>query len=451
MTNVVTPNSAHDQDKDTERMSSTRSYFIGTDIPSEDVLTNCMHCGLCLPVCPTFAITGNERSSPRGRIRLIKSVAEGTLDVTDGFVNEMNFCLDCQACETACPAGVKYGSLVEAARNQIRLQGRDSTAALTLKWIFLRNVVSKKYLLKLVARLLGIYQSSGMEALMKRSFVVRKLAPKLSKLQDLAPRVDGRFFDDIYPEIVRPAGTPKYRVGFLSGCIMNVAFAGVHEDTVKVLLHHECEVVIPKQQVCCGSLQAHNGDFDVARTLAKKNIDVFLKFELDAIVMNSAGCGALMKEYGHYLSDDPEYAAKAALLASKVKDISEFLHDIGLKQPAVEFPHTVSYHDACHLVHSQKVSRQPRALIRSIPGVTFVELNEASWCCGSAGIYNVVRHEESMEILERKMINVRKTGAEYLVANNPGCITQIEHGVAKEGLPMKIVHLATLLRTVYKL
>jgi glycolate oxidase iron-sulfur subunit len=263
--------------------------------------------------------------------------------------------------------------------------------------------------------------------------------------------VDGRFFDDIYPEVIKPAGPVKHRVGFLSGCIMDVSFAGVHEDTVKVLQHHDCEVIIPKKQVCCGSLQAHNGDFEIARTLAKKNIDVFLQYDLDVIVMNSAGCGALMKEYGHYLSDDPEYAQKAERLAAKVKDISEFLYDIGLKRPVKEFPHTVSYHDACHLVHSQKVSLQPRELIRSIPGVRYVELQEASWCCGSAGIYNVVRHEDSMNILDRKMSNVRKTGAEYMVANNPGCMTQIEYGCAQEQLPMKIVHLATLLRTVYGL
>ncbi|MCK9409559.1 MAG: (Fe-S)-binding protein [Bacteriovoracaceae bacterium] len=428
-----------------------KSYFTGIDLPSNDILTNCMHCGLCLPVCPTFALTGKETSSPRGRIRLIKAVAEGTLDVTDGFINEMNFCLDCQACETACPAGVRYGSLVEAARNQIRMQGRESTAAITLKWIFLRNIVSKKYLLKLTARILGVYQSSGLEALLKRSVVIKKLAPKLAKLQELSPRIDGRFFDDIYPEIIHPSGQPKYRVGFLSGCIMNVAFASVHEDTVKVLLHHDCEVIIPKQQVCCGSLQAHNGDFEIARQLAKKNIDVFLSFELDAIVMNSAGCGALMKEYGQYLRDDPTYAEKAERLAAKVKDISEFLYDIGLKKPVKEFRHTVSYHDACHLVHSQKVSIQPRSLLQSIPGIDYVELNEASWCCGSAGIYNVIRHEDSMNILDRKMSHVKKTGAEYLVANNPGCLTQIEYGCAKENVSMNIVHLATLLRVVYEL
>ena len=432
-------------------MKTVNSNFIGVDIPSDDVLTNCMHCGLCLPVCPTYAITGREKSSPRGRIRLIKAVAEGALDITEGFVDEMNFCLDCQACETACPAGVKYGSLVESARNQIRVQKKDSAFALTMKWIFLRNVLSKKYLLNSISKILGIYQSSGLESIFKNSVVVKKLTPKLFKLQMLSPRVDGRFFDEIYPEIVMPRNAPKYAVGFLSGCIMNVAFAHVHEDTVKVLVHHDCKVIVPKNQVCCGSLQAHNGDFDVARDLAKKNIDAFLKYDLDAIVMDSAGCGALMKEYGHYLRDDPEYSEKAKQLSAKVKDLSEFLFEIGMKIPSQQFRHRVSYHDACHLIHAQKISKEPRELLKLIPGIDFVELNEASWCCGSAGIYNVTQHEDSMKILDRKMQNIRQTQAEFLVANNPGCLTQIEYGCAQHQVNTKIVHFATLLRTAYEL
>jgi glycolate oxidase iron-sulfur subunit len=432
-------------------MKTENSNFTGIDIPSDDVLTNCMHCGLCLPVCPTYAITGREKSSPRGRIRLIKAVAEGTLDITQGFVDEMNFCLDCQACETACPAGVKYGSLLESARNQIRVQRKESVFALTMKWIFLRHVLSKKFLLDNFGKLLRIYQRSGVEALFKNSLVVKKFAPKLFKLQSLSPRIDGRFFDEIFPEVVLPHNTPKYTVGFLSGCIMNVAFANVHEDTIKVLLHHDCKVIIPKKQVCCGSLQAHYGDFGIARELAKKNIDSFLKYDLDAIVMDSAGCGALMKEYGHYLHDDIEYSEKAILLSSKIKDITEFLYEIGMKTPAKEFFHRVSYHDACHLIHSQKISKEPRELIKSIPGIDFVELNEASWCCGSAGIYNVTQHEDSMKILDRKMNNVKETQTEFLVANNPGCITQIEYGCSQHNLKLKIVHFSTLLRIAYDL
>ncbi|MBI2429807.1 MAG: (Fe-S)-binding protein [Ignavibacteriales bacterium] len=425
--------------------------FHGIDIPSDDIITNCMHCGLCLPTCPTYALTGREKSSPRGRIRLIKSVAEGKLEMSNGFIDEMNFCLDCQACETACPAGVKYGSLVESARNQIRLQDKQSFGESVLKKFFLRNVLSNPRQLKFVARMLWIYQNLGVESILKKLGIARLLTPKLARLQEISPRIDPQFFDEQHPEVIRPTGTVKHRVGFLSGCVMNVAFSQINEDTIKVLLHHSCEVIIPKQQVCCGSLQAHNGDFDVARELAKKNIDIFSEYELDAIIMNSAGCGAMMKEYGHYLQDDAEYLTKAKLIASKVKDISEFLFDIGLKPATDAFRHKVTYHDACHLVHSQKISAQPRSLLKSISGLEYVELNEASWCCGSAGIYNVVRYEDSMKILERKMENIEIANAEYIVANNPGCLLQIEHGCRQHSVQSKVVHLSTLLKEVYQI
>jgi glycolate oxidase iron-sulfur subunit len=429
----------------------TANGFSGIDIPSDDIITNCMHCGLCLPTCPTYAITGREKSSPRGRIRLIKSVAEGKLPITDGFVEEMNFCLDCQACETACPAGVKYGSLVEAARDQIRRAGKESVGARLLKKIFLHIVISRTPYLRFVARILWIYQNSGIETMLKRSGALRLLAPTLAKIQELSPRIDSKYFSDGNPEVLRPAGSIKYRVGFLSGCLMDVAFAAVNDDTVKVLLHHDCEIIIPKSQGCCGSLQAHNGDFDIARTLAKKNIDVFSQYNLDAVIMNSAGCGAMMKEYGHYFKDDPEYCDKAKIISTKIKDISEFLFEIKLKMPETEFKHRVTYHDACHLIHSQKVSLQPRALLRSIPGIDFVELNEASWCCGSAGIYNVVRYHDSMKILDRKMQNIDITQAEYVVANNPGCLLQIEYGSKMHSKNVQVVHLASLLRMMYHL
>lgn len=427
------------------------SFFSNIDPPSDDVITQCMHCGLCLPTCPTYQLTGQEKSSPRGRIRLIKSVAEGKLEITEGFIEEMNFCLDCQACETACPAGVKYGSLVEAARNQIRINNKETFKERILKRIFLRGVLSHSHQLKFVARLLYFYQHSGLERIMQKCGIVKLFSRHLAEIQTLSPRIDGEFFDETHPEIIHPKGEVKYRVGFLTGCIMNVAFSKVHEDTVKVLLHHNCEIVLPKNQVCCGSLQAHNGDFDIARELARKNIDAFLQFELDAIVMDSAGCGALMKEYHYYLKDDPVYAEKAKILSAKVKDLSEFLYEIGLRKPEKNFEYAVSYHDACHLIHAQKVSVQPRTLLKNISGVSYVELPEASWCCGSAGIYNVVRTDDAEKILDRKIKNISTIMPEYLVANNPGCISQIEHGLRERNIHLRVVHLATLLCAVYEL
>ncbi len=431
-------------------MSASKSGFAGVDIPSDDFITNCMHCGLCLPTCPTYALTGLERSSPRGRIRLIKAVAEGEIGMTPIFVEEMNFCLDCQACETACPAGVKYGALVEAARVQIENQKRSPFVSRWTKRILLRGVLSSKPRLKIAARLLGWYQQSGIERMLDRTGLVRAFSPKLAEVQKLAPRVDTHFFDERLPEVLPAFGPPRLRVGFLSGCIMNVAFAGVNRDTVEVLRRNGCEVVIPPDQECCGSLQAHNGDFEIARRLARKNIDVFGRYEIDALVMNSAGCGALMKEYGEYLKDDPAYKEKAERLSRIVKDLTEVLAKIGVVPPPRPFRHRVAYHDACHLVHAQKIAAEPRAVLAQIPGLELVELPESSWCCGSAGIYNVVQFETATALLERKMANVRETGAEIVVASNPGCLGQMNYGRSRFDVNVEIIHVATLLRRTYE-
>lgn len=425
--------------------------FIGIDLPNDDVITNCMHCGLCLPVCPTYTLTGREKSSPRGRIRLIKSVAEGTLALTNGFIDEMNFCLDCQACETACPAGVKYGSLVETARNQIRLAGKETFSEKVLKRFFFRRGFARKTTLKFIARILRFYQRSGMERIVQLLALVKLFPRKLVKLQALSPRIHQNFFDESFAEVLQPQGNRQYRVGLLSGCLMNVAFTHINEDTVKVLLHHNCEVVIPKEQECCGSIQGHHGDFETARQLAKKNIDVFLKYEFDAIVMNSSGCGAYMKEYALLLKNDLEYYEKAKIFSSKVKDFSEFITEIGFQKPENSFLHRVTYHDACHLIHTQKISCQPRAILKSIPGIYYIELNEASWCCGSAGLYNIIRYDDAMKILDCKIKNIQATNAEYVVANNHGCIAQLEHGCKEAAIKTKVVHIASLLREVYHL
>ena len=429
---------------------TSKSYFVGGDIPSDDFITNCMHCGLCLPTCPTYVVSGLERSSPRGRIRLIKAVADGDLPITPGFVDEMDFCLDCQACETACPAGVKYGALVEAARAQIYQQGKVSLKERLLKKIFLGRVLSSKKLLTFVAKLLRFYQQGGIEWFLDKSSLMKLVMPRMAKLQQLSPRIDAIFFDESYPEVITPPGKVEHRVAFLSGCIMNVAFAGINKDTVEVLLHHGCEVIIPRSQECCGSLQAHNGDFVSARRLAKHNIDIFMRHDVEAIVINSAGCGAFMKEYGHYLADDPEFAAKARLLSDKVKDMTEFLVAIGLRKPERPFNKRVAYHDACHLAHAQHITAEPRTILRSIPGIDLVELPEASWCCGSAGIYNVVRHEDSMKFLSRKMENVKTTEAEIIVANNPGCLSQMNYGLKQYHIKGEVIHLATLLNRAYR-
>ncbi len=395
-----------------------------------------------------------EKSSPRGRIRLIKAVADGDLPISQGFVDEMNFCLDCQACETACPAGVKYGSLVEAARSQIYELGFESTTSTFIKRIFLDWVFRKQARLKFLARGLRLYEQLGMKRFLERVGLLRLLSSKLHNLQPLTPSISAEFSSDTLPEVLTPKGETKYRVGFLTGCIMDVAYADVNADTVALLLHHGCEVVIPRGQACCGSLQAHNGAMNAAHAMARNNIAIFKNEKLDYIIMNSAGCGAFMKEYGNVLEHDMELASDARSISSKVKDITEFLFEIGFKihetegQPIVSRfeGKRVSYHDACHLVHTQKISQQPRALIQSIPSIQYVELPESSWCCGSAGIYNIVRYDDSMRLLDRKVENVRKIMPDIIVAGNPGCLVQMQHGLEKHGVRVELMHTATFLR-----
>ncbi|OGU70656.1 MAG: hypothetical protein A3H45_02980 [Ignavibacteria bacterium RIFCSPLOWO2_02_FULL_55_14] len=425
--------------------------FAGVDVPNDDVITNCMHCGLCLPTCPTYVLTGLERSSPRGRIRLIKSVASGDLPMSELFVEEMNFCLDCQACETACPAGVRYGSLVEAARAQAFAQERESRASRLLKRFFLGTVFSSHRRLKGLATLLKVYQRSGMAWFLRRTGILAAISPKLARLDPLTPQISDSFSSDVLPEVFSPYGERRYRVGFLTGCIMDVAFGNVNMDTIEVLRRHGCEVIVPQSQSCCGSLAAHYGDMTSARRMAAGAVDLFKRDGLDWIVMNSAGCGAFFKEYGHLFADDPERASAAELVAARTKDLTEFLASTGFRprhaRPSGnKRPPRVTYHDACHLAHTQKVVQEPRRLVQSVPGYEYVELPEASWCCGSAGIYNIVEHEAAMQILERKVDNIASIAPDVLVTGNPGCMVQIRHGLERRGLNVRLLHTATFLR-----
>jgi glycolate oxidase iron-sulfur subunit len=417
----------------------------------DELLIKCMRCGMCLPVCPTYNLTFQEQSSPRGRIRLMRSLEAGELGITRGFVDEIYFCLDCQACQTACPAGVQYGTLVEEARETIAREHCDPFFLSMVKRFFLNGVLASSSRTKLAASMMRLYQRSGLREAVERSNILSLFSESLNAKHRLLPTASPQWFDESVEEVVRPEGEPRGRVAFLSGCIMNVAMADIHHDAVEVLVRNGFEVVIPRRQECCGSLHAHHGDFGTAKVLAKKNIDLFDGFTFDALVIDSAGCGAFMKEYGKVFADDPAYAAKAKRLSEKAKDISEFLVESGFKIPEKPYRKKVTYHEACHLVHTQKISQQPRELLQSIPGIEFIELPEATWCCGSAGIYNVVRYDDSMKMLQRKSENLRSTGAEIVVTANPGCHLQIQYGIQKFGLQeCEVVHPVTLLNRAYK-
>jgi glycolate oxidase iron-sulfur subunit len=383
----------------------------------------------------------------------MKAVARGELGITGDYMEELDFCLDCQACESACPAGVEYGKLVEAARVRISEGGHESWTKRFLKSILLKWLFEKTERLKYLAGMIRVFQTLRLDWLLEKSKILRPFSKKLHHALFLAPKISKKPSSETLHSRHLPSHPPKYKVGFLTGCIMDVAFAETNIDTVELLLHHDCEVIIPPTQCCCGSLHAHNGDAETARQLARRNTDIFSGLGLDAIVMNSAGCGAFMKQYGEVLKSDPEFSAPAAALAQKVKDLSEFLIEIGPKiPPDVQHRYRsqrVTYHDACHLIHSQKISRQPRDLVKSVPGIQYVELPEADWCCGSAGIYNITHYDSSMELLQRKVDNIRSVSPNVIVTSNPGCLLQLQYGLARGGMNIELLHLATFLRRAY--
>lgn len=416
-------------------------------LPNDDVLVQCMHCGMCLATCPTYELTKLERSSPRGRIKLIKSVAEGKLELSNLFAEEMNFCLDCQACETACPAGVQYGKMVESARVVIEHSNVGSSKInKVIKKFLLNSVVAQHSRLKFLARFLYFYQNSGIRKIILKILSFFPSANKLIEIESLTPQISKVFSSERLKEKIFPENFAKYKIAFSTGCIMDVAFSDINFDTVEVLQKNQCEIITPKRQVCCGSLHAHNGEIEKAKELAKKNLDVFSEFEYDFLISNSAGCGAFMKEYVHLFADDPQYSQKAKLFSNRVKDISEFLANIEPNNQMHPLEEKVTYHDACHLCHSQKIVEEPRKVLQQIPGLNFVPLEESTWCCGSAGIYNVTRHGDAEKILERKMKNLQETGADIVVAGNPGCIGQLKYGIKKYGLKMEVLHTVSLVK-----
>ncbi len=425
------------------------SAFNGIDIPDYGAILNCMHCGMCLPHCPTYSLTPLEKANPRGRIALIKAVADGELEITDGFIEAMSYCLNCRACETACPAGVKYGELQEAARAQIQIFHQEKHRQNHLQKFMLETVFTSHTLLKLLGYSLWFYEKSGLQWLTRSTKILNLVSPHLAKLEQLSPQVKLPFSDSTIPEKWTPPGTIKYKVGFITGCIMNMTFPDVNRDTVEVLYRNHCEIHTPPNQTCCGSLHGHNGDLDTARILAKRNIDTFEKAAVDYIIINSAGCGSFLKQYGHLLRDDKDYVERAHQFDNKVKDISEFLVMIDFEKPVKPLNFKVAYHEACHLLHGQKISSEPRQILRAIPGLNIIELPESDWCCGSAGIYNIVRYNDSMKLLQRKMEHIQTTHADFIVTGNPGCIVQIDYGIRKYHLPMKTIHPVSLLNLAY--
>ncbi|MBI2190848.1 MAG: 4Fe-4S dicluster domain-containing protein [Planctomycetes bacterium] len=423
----------------------------GLKFTSEDYrgFLECVHCGLCLPSCPTYAENGNEADSPRGRIYLMKNVADGRLGISPTVARHLDLCLGCMACQTACPSGVHYGQLIEKARSVVEAQySRPAVDRLLRRAMaaVLPYPTRLELALLPVRMLRAVGLGQVLESAWLRRLMPRKLQPTLS-LVPVLPPLGSRHAPG---EFVPAEGKRRYRVALLTGCVMSVLFSRTNQATARVLARNGCDVLVPRGQVCCGSLHLHMGFREEGLALARANLDAFSPDDVDAILINAAGCGAMMKEYDKLFAGDASCAARAESFTRKTKDMSEFLASIDLNTQFGEVKARAVYHDACHLAHAQKVRTQPRQLLQKIPGLELVPLAESDMCCGSAGPYNLVEPEMAQQLLQRKMDNLAKTGAQLVVTGNPGCILQIAQGVRERGLPMEVCHTVDVLDRAYQ-
>jgi len=409
--------------------------------PSLDIINKCVHCGFCLPTCPTYALWGEEMDSPRGRIYLMKMAAEGTATMNPTWVGHFDACLGCVACMTACPSGVDYGKLIEATRAQIERNYPRSAPEKFFRRVLLRSVTSPG---RLGAMLLPVrmYQKSGLQTLARKTGLINLLPKRFRSAEALLPPITS---NGTLPRVIPAQGERRRRVGLLTGCVQRVMFSGVNSATARVLAAEGCEVVVPAEQGCCGALMVHAGEEEQAQALARNTIRVFEAAQVDTIVINAAGCGSTMKEYGHLLRDDPEYADRARQFSGKCKDISELLAELEPRAQRHPLPLRVAYHDACHLQHAQQIRTQPRSLMKQIPGLEVKEIPEAAICCGSAGIYNLVQPEAAQELGDRKAANIAGLQPQVVATGNPGCILQIRSALKRKGINIPVLHSIELL------
>lgn len=419
------------------------SGFSGTDKPEYADYSHCVHCGLCLNECPTYRLWHKEADSPRGRIRQMALVDQGKLAIGESFVTHIDRCLDCRACETACPSGVEYGKLVELARAQIEEHYRRPIASRLVRDLVYRKLLPYPRRIAAAARILRVYQRSGLASIARATGILRLLG--LDERERLLPRIDAQFFFGELGRTYPAHGTRRARVALFGGCVAQVAFSELNRATIRVLQANGCEVVAPESQVCCGALAAHAGIRDVARELARANMAALGNGEFDAIVTNAAGCGSTLKEYAELFDANDAMRPQAETFAGKVRDVTEFLAEIGLAAPLRAVSLRVTYQDSCHLAHGQKIREAPRALIRAVPGVELVEMPRADQCCGSAGVYNVTQTKASLELLAMKMDSAGKTKAQAIVTANPGCMLQLRAGAAIHRTGHEVLHVIELL------
>ncbi len=427
--------------------------FTTKDAPSFDILNACVQCGLCLPTCPTYREVYREQSSPRGRLHLMRAVWDGRLDVLDPvFTGQMAECLDCRACEAVCPSGVAYGEVLEASRAQIE-QARAARGTCPRTERFVRRLVFDALfrdmrLFRAACAVARVYQHGGLRRLARASGLVRRLG--VEHLESQLPDMSNAFFTP-RGQVLPAAGERRGRAGLLAGCIMSTAYADIDRATVRVLRHNGWEVALPAAQGCCAALHVHAGEIDRGRELMRRNIATFEAADVDVVVSNAAGCGAALKDYAHLLHDDPAWAERAAAFSAKARDVTEVLAAAPLRGPFGYLDATVTYQEPCHLVHAQRISSEPRKLLRAIPGVKLVEMHESSLCCGSAGIYNLTQPAMSARLLDRKLDSALDTGAAVIATANPGCMLQLQAGLRRRLQGVEVKHIVELLDRSYRL
>jgi glycolate oxidase iron-sulfur subunit len=412
-------------------------------------LLQCVHCGLCLPSCPTYAELGQEPDSPRGRIYLIKALADGRIGLSETVAEHLSLCLGCRACESACPSGVPYGHLIEAGRAELEARRPGPVWRRLVRRAALDVLLPRPALLRAAVGALRFYQRSGLQRLVRGTGLLRLFPTSLAASEALLPPLPPAGRRGSLPGVVPARGTRRGRVGLLHGCVQDAVFRPHNEATLRCLARQGLEVAVPRAQRCCGALHAHAGEPEAARALARATIAAFEESEVEAVVVNAAGCGAHMKAYGHLLRADGAWAARAAAFARKVVDATEFLARAPLVGPLGPLPLRATYHDPCHLAHGQQVRAEPRALLRAVPGLELVELGEAEMCCGSAGIYNLTEPAMAGRLLERKMAHVEATGAATVVTANPGCILQIAAGLRARRRAVEVLHVVEVLDRAY--
>ncbi|MCM3368187.1 (Fe-S)-binding protein [Bacillus safensis] len=414
----------------------------------EKELLNCMRCGFCLPSCPTYIESGQQEThSPRGRIALMKAVRDGVIEPDEDVEHSLNLCLGCRACEPVCPSGVKYGRLLEDARDIIQQHKKQSIPVKLVRRVVFKGLFPSQSRMRKAAGLLRFYQTSGLQTAARKTGMLKVLPPHLRLMEQALPKVPRQRKSRLTE--YKAAGPARKRVAFFTGCLMDTVFSSTNEATIQLLQLAGCDVIVPPIQTCCGALHGHSGEKEQAKQLAKRNIEAFEEIDADAIVMNAGGCGAFLSDYDHLLCDDPDFQKRSEAFSKKIMDISDILVELEFhrRMPLALPEQVITYQDSCHLRNGMGVQHAPRVLMKAIQGVSFKEMKDSGRCCGSAGIYNILQPKMSMQILDHKMTEATQTKAAAIVTSNPGCQLQMAAGIKRSGHSpsMRAVHLADLL------